>query len=126
MTEEELNTMSDQELKDLEDSFLLQREMDPSLRLKHTGGRFVLLAMAVAIWVIIKILLVELSLHLKPQSRGVFSAVSFFISIAASGYLSHTIWSRSNVDVRSFVRGAVHYWPATLSLIFGIVTIIKG
>lgn len=126
MNENELNTMSDFELMEIEDSLLLQREMDMQLRFRHTGGRFVLLALSAAIWMILRIGLVRISGSVKPQTRGLFSLVSFFVSLIVSGYLSVTIWKNANSSVRFVIRYAVHYWPATLFLIFGLVSLIRG
>ncbi|OYZ17510.1 MAG: hypothetical protein B7Y39_15135 [Bdellovibrio sp. 28-41-41] len=128
MIYEELNSLSNRELIDLEDTLLLEREMDPQMRIRHTGGRFVLLMLTGIIWLVLTMTMASklTQMTIKSNLHGIISVVGFSVSFGLSVYLSHLIWRKSGVKTRVFIRNAVHYWPVTFCFIAGVLIFLKG
>lgn len=128
MTFEELSTLSNRELIDYEDTLLLEREMDPQMRIRHTGGRFVLFVLTAAIWLLLTMTMASklTQMAIKNQLHGIISAVGFFVSFGLSVFLSHFIWRKSGIGVRVFIRHSIHYWPVTLSFMMAVMLLLKS
>lgn len=128
MIYEELNSLSNRELIDLEDTLLLEREMDSQMRIRHTGGRFVLLVLTGIIWLLLTMTMASklTQMTIKSNLHGIVSVVGFFVSFGLSVFLSHLIWRKAGVGTRVFIRNAVHYWPVTFYFIVGVFIFLKG
>lgn len=127
MIYEELRSLSNRELVDLEDTLLLEREMDPKMRIRHTGGRFVLFVLTATIWILLTMTMTAKlnQMTIKTQLHGLISVSGFFVLFGLSVFLSHLIWRKVNVTTRVFIRNAIHYWPVTLCFIVGVSIILN-
>lgn len=128
MIYEELNALSDRELKDMEDTLLLEREMDPQLHIRHIGGCFVLLVFSCVIWLVLTVVFSSrlVASLIKTQWNGIVSVIALFVSMGLAVYLSHFVWRKAGVETRFLIRNAVHYWPVTVYLAAGIYLALKG
>lgn len=126
MTVEELNVLSDYELLELEDELLLQRENNMRLRVRHTGGRFILFILSAIIWGLLFIILAKVLANTKEQLRGILSFILFFVTLGLSIVISHFIWKSIGASGRFFCRNMLHYWPTILYFAVGVLVFIKS
>ncbi len=125
MNIDELNVLSDQELLELEDRLLLERESDTQLRVRHTGGRFIIVVLSILIWLVLKIIFIKMTGSLTQEVRGIVSIVIFFVTLFLSVVISQAIWNRIGISARFFLRNALHYWPVVMYFAIGVTSYIK-
>lgn len=125
MNVDELNMLDDHELVALEDQLLLERELNPYARIRHTGGRFIILVLSIFVWLILKIIFIKLTSSIESSIKGFFSFVLFFISLGLAVVISHYIWKSIGIAGRFWLRNILHYWPMSFYLFFGIVILLN-
>ncbi len=125
MNRDELNVLSDQELLELEDRLLLERESDTQFRVKHTGGRFIIIVLSILIWLVLKMIFIKLTGSLTQEMRGIVSVIVFFVTLFLSVIISQAIWNRIGISARFFLRNALHYWPVVMYLVIGVISYVK-
>ena len=126
MTVDELNVLSDYELLQLEDTLLLERERNTRLRVKHTGGRFILFVLSAIVWGLLFLILAKLLVNIREQLRGIVSFVLFFVTLGLSVIISQYIWKSMGVSGRFFCRNLLHYWPTVLYFAVGVLVFMKS
>lgn len=121
MTIEELKTLSHYELRKIEDDLLYEREIDTQMRVRHTGGRFIILMLGIFVWVILSRIFMQITSPLESQAKGLLSFILFFVSLGMSVAISHLIWKIIGMSGRNLFRNAIHYWPITFYFFVGLV-----
>ncbi len=130
-----LNTMSYSELLELEDKLHLAYEnlaynyvpatgnynsfhMPDTQQVKWLSGKFVVISLFVVLFIIFANLIVKVFGNSQILNSVLDIFIYLFVALFAL-FISDLIWQKLFTPfIRTIIRGFIHYWPATLSVIF--------
>lgn len=112
-----LQKMSYEELVQLEDALMLENELNTELRIRSTGGRFIIFAFGAILWFIIFSAVGKYAQTINENTRPLFTFPALFITLGLSVGLAHFIWKVIGVAPRMFMRYALHYWPVVFAIV---------
>ena len=126
LDEATLQKMSYSELVLLEDDLLLKNELNSTMRIRFTAGRFVLLVLGAILWGLTFLPGIFWIRTIHRELQGLASFAWVFISLGIAAVLVGKVWRSIGVAPRMIIRYSVHYWPVLFFLASTVLIAVRS